>query len=659
MFEGWLAAVRQEASGGQALESVRALARFHRVQASPGYDEAADWLARRLESYGLAVETTHVPGDGHTRMLGYLMPEGWACTRAVATLVAGDRRAPLCDYEAEPLSLVLRSAKARGRYAIVAVEDGTREEDYRGVDVAGKVVLTRGAVQRVHERAVVERGAAGILSHGRRLLPPVRERCDDPEALAYTSFWWGESDPRGWGFVLSPRAGLALAERLAAGARLELEVEIDARRFPTPIPLVSACLAGDLPGEVLILAHLCHPRPSANDNASGAAAALEAARTLARLAASGEWCPPRRSVRFLWVPEMAGTYAWLAQDPARARGVVAALNLDMVGQDQERCGSTLLIEHPPCFAASFAEELLRRVRAQAVDWVPSYSGPGHYSMTRMGEVPYSGGSDHYVLIDPATGIPCPMLIQWPDRYYHSSHDTPDKTSPASLALAVRCAATFAAFVAGASGPRLEWLVGAVGRGARRRLLAAVDEVAPGRAIARERLRGEQALASLRRLGAAPAAIGAAREALAAFAARELPGGTTDQAPPNAPPNAPPVAGHPERPRRALPVPIHGQRHLLAGWDRLPPAAREAWRAAEDGVSDALTLADLAWYACDGTRSIDEIARLVWLETGRHEPEFIAETFARTASIGLSGHAGDAPDLEEAPSRPAAPDTATR
>ena len=105
----------------------------------------------------------------------------------------------------------------------------------------------------------------------------------------------------------------------------------------------------------------------------------------------------------------------------------------------------------------------------------------------------------------------------------------------SLALAVRCAATFAAFVAGASGPRLEWLVGAVGRGARRRLLAAVDEPAPGRAIARERLRGEQALASLRRLGAAPAAIGAAREALAAFAARELPGGTTDQAPPNAPP----------------------------------------------------------------------------------------------------------------------------
>src|SRR5207249_1333988 len=98
-------------------------------------------------------------------------------------------------------------------------------------------------------------------------------------------------------------------------------------------------------------------------------------------------------------PELTGTHAWLGSEPRRAERTVAALNLDMVGEDQEQCGSTLLIEHPPCFAASFAEELLARIREQAVDWVVSYSGPGHYGMTRMAEVPYSGGSDHVVLID--------------------------------------------------------------------------------------------------------------------------------------------------------------------------------------------------------------------------------------------------------------------
>jgi hypothetical protein len=646
MFHGLLEAVRREASGDRALESVRALARFHRVQSSPGYDEAADWLAGQLESSGCPVEIDKVPGDGRTRYLGHLMPEGWACARAQATLVDGASREQLCDYAAEKLSLVLRSAPAHGRFPIIALDDGTRDDHYQGRDVGEKVVLTRGAVQRVHELAVLERGAAGILSFGRRLLPPVRDRFDDPDALAYTSFWWGENATRGWGFVVSPRTGERLAERLRAGAALELEAEIESRAYATTIPLLSTRLPGETPGEVLILAHLCHPQPSANDNASGAAAVLETARVLTALRDRGELGTRGRSVRLLWVPEMTGTYAWLGQDPARARATVAAVNLDMVGQDQERCGSTFLLEHPPCFMASFAEELLLRIRAAAVDWVPSYSGPGHYSMTRMAEVPYSGGSDHYVLIDPATGIPCPMLIQWPDRYYHSSHDTPDKTNPGSLGLAVRCAATYAAFVAGADERERRWLLDAVGRGARRRLLQAVDDEAPGRAIARERERGERALASVARLGDDPEGITEASRRLAAFVAHE---GIA-----NREPGAPAPSGRSERPRRSLPVPIHYQRYLLSGWARLGREAQERWRTREDSVGDGTMLSDLAWYACDGVRTVDEIVRLVWLETGRHEPDFIADFFARTASLGLTDWA-DA----EAPFHPVAPGSASR
>ena len=50
MFHALLEAVRREASGERALESVRDLTRFHRVQASPGYDEAARWIVAKLES---------------------------------------------------------------------------------------------------------------------------------------------------------------------------------------------------------------------------------------------------------------------------------------------------------------------------------------------------------------------------------------------------------------------------------------------------------------------------------------------------------------------------------------------------------------------------------------------------------------------------------
>src|SRR5207249_4936602 len=125
--------------------------------------------------------------------------------------------------------------------------------------------------------AVLARGAAGLLTDVRRLVPPVRERDDETSALNYTSFWWAEDESRGWGFVVSPRVADALRERLSNGAALELEVEIDSRAFDTTVPLLSGRLVGKPPSEVLLVSHLCHPRPSANDNASGAAANPEAA----------------------------------------------------------------------------------------------------------------------------------------------------------------------------------------------------------------------------------------------------------------------------------------------------------------------------------------------------------------------------------------------
>ena len=646
MFHALLEAVRREASGERALESVRDLTRFHRVQASPGYDEAARWIVAKLESLGLEVEVERVPGDGRTRFLGQLMPEGWECERASATLIDDGRRERLCDYDEQRLSLILRSAPARGRYRLVALEDGGDERDYEGLDVAGAVVLSRASPHRVHALAVLERGAAGLLHDGRRLLPPVRDRFDAPDALTYTSFWWGGDGPRGWGFVVSPRVGARLRERLRLGARLELEVEIESRQFPTEIPLISGLIRGEREGEVLGVAHLCHPQPSANDNASGAAALLESARVLQRLKKPGV-LPGGLTLRFLWVPELTGTHAWFGRDPARAGRVHAALNLDMVGEDQERCGSTFLVEHPPCFAASFAEELLSRIRAAAVDWVTSYSGPGHYSLARMAEVPYSGGSDHAVLNDPQIGVPCPMLIQWPDRFYHSSHDTPDKCDPRSLALAVRCAATYAGFLASAGDGERRWLLEAVGRGSRRRLLEALDRPSPARELERERVRYASAVASLARLGAERSDMERELRALEAFAGREATGRARLAEPPK------PGAG-PARPCRRQRSPLDHLRHLLEGWEAQPLEERERFHRLEAETPEAGRIFELAWFACDGRRTLDEIATLVWIESGCHEPRAIAEFFDWTARLGLSGWA----TAEEAAWSTSAPDTAT-
>src|SRR5262249_20071661 len=152
--------------------------------------------------------------------------------------------------------------------------------------------------------------------------------------------WWSADRPRGWGVVVSPARGGELRQRLASGERLEGEVRFDCERYAGQFSLLTARLPGSLPGEVLVTAHLCHPQPGANDNASGAAASLEVARVLAALAAGGEWSEPRRSVRFLWMPEFTGTYAWQALRPEAVRATIAAVNLDMVGEAQADCGST-------------------------------------------------------------------------------------------------------------------------------------------------------------------------------------------------------------------------------------------------------------------------------------------------------------------------------
>ena len=118
MIEPILDRVRARVSGERALESVRAIARHHRVQSSPGYDAAAEWLCEELERAGLEPEVDRVPGDGRTRFLGYLGPEAWDCAHAEAWLVDGTgARARLCANRCTTRSSRRASERASSRVA--------------------------------------------------------------------------------------------------------------------------------------------------------------------------------------------------------------------------------------------------------------------------------------------------------------------------------------------------------------------------------------------------------------------------------------------------------------------------------------------------------------------------------------------------------------
>ena len=79
---------------------------------------------------------------------------------------------------------------------------------------------------------------------------------------------------------------------------------------PGHYDVVTAVIPGtDGSEEIVFSCHLCHQKPGANDNASGAAAILEAARALNALIRRGEIERPRRTIRFIWPPEINGTLA--------------------------------------------------------------------------------------------------------------------------------------------------------------------------------------------------------------------------------------------------------------------------------------------------------------------------------------------------------------
>ena len=368
------------------------------------------------------------------------------------------------------------------RAPLVLLENGETEAEYAQIDVRDKIVFTGGDAARVHGLAVERFGALGVVTDRIAEAPPVRERYDLQDALQYTSFWWsGLEETRGFGFVLTPREGDRLRRSLRRGGEFVAHATVEARLYDGEIEVVDAFIpgTGETDEEIVIVSHLCHPQPSANDNASGGATAIESARTLQRLIDDGILPRPRRGIRILLPPEMTGSYAYLATTEGRIPKMIAAINLDMVGENQDLCKGPMLVERPPAAGAGFAGDLLAAIMAElARQDTSNLAGNTRYALFKWAVTPFSGGSDHYIFADPSVGVPCPMLIQWPDKFYHTSADTIDKVDPAMLRRAGILTCAYAYAIAAAGEPEALWLLNELSVGFRQNLPRALAERPP-------------------------------------------------------------------------------------------------------------------------------------------------------------------------------------
>ena len=250
--------------------------------------------------------------------------------------------------------------------------------------------------------------------------------------------------------MVSRLTAQSLRARLQAGEQIALHAEVKATVGPGHWTVVTATIAGSDPaaGEIAYSCHLDHERPGANDNGSGCVTILESARVLARLIGSGALPRPRRTLRFVWGPEVEGTMAFLATHPEIKQRLRANIHMDMVGGDPFRNKSVFHVTATPWSLPSFVTDVgavfLDTIRAAASEYAGSGNSPQAAIVeTRTSEqgtrnefiadiTPYSAGSDHDDYDSSTIAVPSLYLRDWPDIYIHTDHDSLAQIDPTKL-----------------------------------------------------------------------------------------------------------------------------------------------------------------------------------------------------------------------------------
>ncbi len=315
---------------GRAYEYTRTLTeRFGaRVAASPAYERAAEWAAGELRSAGLrpvAIES-------------FQIPRGWTRGRTTARLIS---RAPTADdrsaageahvLHVEALGWTPATPSGGVEGEVVALAD-TSPGSVRSASVAGRIVFLSGtgtslgtegardARRDGFDAALARAGALAVL------IP-------DREGLMAAHPWQFGGEISRLPIAAVSRDDAALISRELARGTVRMAFECS--NTTTEVPVDTHNVIADIPGRelprewVIVGAHLdsWDPATGAQDNATGAAMVLEAARTIALLGR-----PPRRSLRFaLWGAEeqgFLGSKAYLRAHGAETTRTVVVLNTD-------------------------------------------------------------------------------------------------------------------------------------------------------------------------------------------------------------------------------------------------------------------------------------------------------------------------------------------
>ncbi len=384
----------------RAYSFLKGITLYNRVQGSPGLSEALDFIEDTLERYcGECEIRRHSIALDDRRILA---PPAWRLLEA--EVYFDDKRFDSKGYST--LAVAHTPGGGPVEAEVIRVEKWWDPRAYRGVE--GKIVLSHGRSQIVYKLAA-DNGAAGVVLYGERA---------PEEAFPYRSLFLSHSELQRLGIQ-----AVTASRKLLGSRRIRIKIDSELGSMDKVEVLEARIPGKERAPRIAITAHICHPSPGANDNASGSAAALEAALALSEAAVKSEVEGGIPEFVFLWFPEYTGSLALLGT-PGYPR-VDYALNLDMVGVEPGGDEGPLRVYAPPA-TLEFAPASAMYYALKAID--PSF---------KWGVYPYSSGSDHDSFL--SHGIPAVMLNQWPDTHYHTNLDDVWRIKPSMLGLAATAA----------------------------------------------------------------------------------------------------------------------------------------------------------------------------------------------------------------------------
>jgi hypothetical protein len=429
-----------EISGDAAYDHVRVLSNYHRPQGSDTLMVAAQYVERMAKAFGLSgVHIITLPSLRATWNPGFA--DLW---------IVGAKPERIASSIQNRIHLADRSRPADVTAELVDVGGGS-DPELTAKNVAGKVVLTNGDLNRVMANAVQRRGALGVVWYSDPYTPSrgfLSFGADEPNQVPWLTLSTRRIDGKDptFAFVLTLREGIALHNRLAAATsptRVHAVVrsELGSQVHPQPwMPLVEAVIPGTDPNagqDVVLSAHMQEEQHSANDDASGCASLLEIGRALVKLITDGSLPRPKRTIRLWWTTENDAERQYFAAHPDTLKRIWVNVNQDMVGADQAiDVMRTQDVTRLPAARFHFLNDVMESV----IDYMvagntsnitqyrnglglypkPHLSHNGSMHRYNAQAVWYFGDSDHQSFLD--AGIPAITFTNNPDRYIHSSLD---------------------------------------------------------------------------------------------------------------------------------------------------------------------------------------------------------------------------------------------